>query len=64
MFSLLAVSLGSDPIVRFVVVAVLVAVGLYFLPKLLPMDAQVWLLIRVVVLIALIVWSLRLFGIL
>lgn len=55
---------ASNPIVLFVIIGVLVAVALYYLPRLLPMDGQAWSIIRVVVLIALILWGLRLFGIL
>lgn len=63
--SLLALSLaGSNPIVLFVIIGVLVAVALYYLPRILPMDAQAWMIIRVIVLIALIVWGLRIFGVL
>jgi predicted lysophospholipase L1 biosynthesis ABC-type transport system permease subunit len=62
--SLLALSIaGGSPIITFVIVAVLVAVALYYLPTLLPMDAQVWAIIRAVVVIALILYALRLFGV-
>lgn len=61
MFPLLAVTLGSSSLISFIIVAVLIAVGLYFLPRILPMDAQAWNVIRAVVLIVLIVWALRLF---
>lgn len=65
MFSLLALTaLGSSPIVTFVIVGVLVAVALYFIPTILPMDAATWRVVRIVVIIALILWALRLFGIL
>jgi len=62
--SLLALSIaGGSPIITFVIVAVLVAVALYYLPTLLPMDGAVWQFIRVVVILALIFWALKLFGI-
>jgi hypothetical protein len=63
--SFLALSIaGGSPIITFVIVAVLVAVALYYLPTLLPMDGPTWQFIRVVVIIALLLWCLRLFGIL
>jgi len=61
-FPMLAV-LGGNPIVSFVIVAVLIAVALYYIPRVLPLDAQIWQIIRVVVIIALILWSLQIFGI-
>lgn len=62
---LLALSVvASNPLVLFVIIEVLIAVALYYLPRLLPMDGQAWSIIRVVVLIALILWGLRLFGVL
>lgn len=65
MFPTLALLAGSaSPIVTFVIVAVLIAVALYYIPTLLPMDAKVWQLIRIIVIIALIFWALNLFGIL
>lgn len=60
-FPMLAVLTGN-PIVYFVIVAVLIAVALYYTPTLLPMDASVWKVIRIVVIIALILWALSLFG--
>ncbi len=62
-FPMLAV-LGGSPIVTFVIVAVLIAVALFYIPQLLPLDAQVWQIVRVVVIIALILWALTLFGVL
>ncbi len=59
---MLAVIAGS-PIVSFVIVAVLVAVALYYIPRMITLDAAVWQIIRVVVLIALILWGLQIFGI-
>ena len=41
----------------FLVVALIVAVALYFIPQILPMDAQVWLIIRLVVIVALLVYG-------
>lgn len=61
-FPMLAV-IGGSPIVSFVIIAVLIAVALYYIPRLLPLDAQVWQIIRVVVIIALILYALRLFGV-
>lgn len=61
-FPMLAV-LGGSPIVTFVIVAVLIAVALFYIPQLLPLDAQVWQIIRVVVIIALILWALQIFGV-
>lgn len=64
MLPLLAVVVGSASLlVTFVIVGVLVAVALYFIPQLLPMDVQTWNVVRVVVIIALILWALRLFGV-
>ncbi len=63
MFPLLAVVAAGSPIVSFVIAAVLLAVALYYIPRLLPLDAQVWQIIRVVVIIALVLWALRLFQI-
>jgi len=63
--SFLALSIaGGSPIITFVIVAVLVAVLLYYLPTLLPMDGPTWQLIRIVIILALIFWALRLFGLL
>ncbi len=62
MFPMLAIA-GGSPIVSFVIVAVLIAVALYYIPRLLPLDAQVWQIVRVVVIIALILWALSLFGV-
>lgn len=61
--SLLAVSFGSNPLVTFVIIAVLVAVALYYIPRLITMDAKVWQIVRVVVIIALVLWALQLFGV-
>ena len=47
----------SSGILAFLVVALIVAVLLYFIPQILPMDAQVWLIIRLVVIIALLVYG-------
>ena len=55
---------GGSPIITFVIVAVLVAVALYYLPTLLPMDGPTWQFIRIVIILALIFWALNLFGIL
>jgi len=55
--------LGGNPIVSFVIVAVLVAVALFYIPRVLPLDGQVWQIIRVVVIIALILWALQIFGV-
>ena len=64
MFPMLAALISTaNPLVLFVIVGVLVAVALYFLPRLLPMDAQTWQVIRVIVIIALILWALNLFGV-
>jgi hypothetical protein len=65
MFPLLALTVAgsASPLVAFIIIAVLIAVALYFIPTILPMDAQAWQIIRVVVIIALILWALRLFGI-
>ena len=64
MFPMLAALISTaNPLVLFVIVGVLVAVALYFLPRLLPMDAQTWQVIRVIVIIALILWALSLFGV-
>ncbi len=60
-YAALAVLTGN-PIVYFVIVAVLVAVALYYIPTMLPMDAKVWQIIRIVVIIALVLWALSLFG--
>ncbi len=54
----------SNPLVLFVVVGCLVAVALFYLPRVLPMDGNVWQIIRIVVIIALILWALQLFGVL
>lgn len=62
-YPMLALSLAGNPIVTFVIVAVLVAVALYYLPRLITMDAQVWQIIRIVVIIALILWALSLFHV-
>lgn len=43
--------------IAFLVVALIVAVALYFIPQILPMDAQVWLIIRLIVIIALLVYG-------
>lgn len=65
MYPMLALlQIGGSPIVSFVIIAVLIAVALFYLPRLLPMDATVWNVIRVVVIIALVLWALRLFGVL
>jgi hypothetical protein len=61
--SLMAVTFGSNPLVTFVIVAVLVAVALYYIPRLITMDAKVWQIVRVVVIIALVLWALQLFGV-
>lgn len=61
--SLALLAIGGSPIITFVIVAVLVAVALYYIPTILPMDAKVWQLIRIVVVIALILWALSLFGV-
>ncbi len=61
-FPMLAVLTGN-PIVYFVIVAVLVAVALYYIPTILPMDANVWQLIRIIVILALIFWALTLFHV-
>jgi len=61
-FPMLAV-LAGNPIVSFVVIAVLVAVALFYIPRILPLDAQVWQIIRVVVIVALILWALTIFGV-
>ena len=61
MLALLAI--GHSPIVTFVIIAVLIAFALYFIPTVIPMDAKAWQIIRVVVLIALILWGLSLWGI-
>jgi len=47
----------SSGIIAFLVIALCVAVLLYFIPQILPMDAQVWLIIRLVVIIALLVYG-------
>lgn len=62
MLALLAVA--GSPIITFVIVAVLIAVALFYIPTLLPMDAKVWQLIRIIVILALILWALQLFGVL
>ena len=65
MYPMIAVlAVVANPIVYFVIVAVLIALAMFYLPRLLPLDAQIWGIIRVVVIIALILWALRLFGIL
>ncbi len=62
-FPMMLAVLTGNPIVSFVIVAVLVAVALYYIPRVLPLDAAVWQIIRVVVIIALILWALSIFGI-
>jgi len=64
MFPLLALAVvgSASPLVTFIIIAVLIAVALYFIPTVLPMDGPTWQLIRIVVIIALILWALRLFG--
>lgn len=55
---------AASPLVTFVVVGVLIAVALYFIPRLIKtMDADLWMLIRIVVIIAFLLWALRLFGV-
>ncbi len=56
--------LTGNPIVHCVIVAGLVAVALYYIPTILPMDASVWQLIRIIVILALILWALTLFHVL
>lgn len=61
---LLALVVGAaQPLVLFIIVAVIIAVALFYLPRMLPMDAQVWMAIRAVVIVALLLWALRLFGV-
>ncbi len=62
-FPMMLAVIGGNPIVPFVIVAVLVGVALYYIPRVLPLDASVWQIIRVVVIIALILWALSIFGI-
>lgn len=64
MFALLAVaSPAGSALVSFFLVAVLVAVALAYLPRILTMDAKVWQLIRIVAVIVLLIWALALFGV-
>lgn len=42
---------------EFLIIAIIVAVALYFLPQILPMDTTVWNIIRAVVIIALLVYG-------
>lgn len=64
MFPMLAVVNVHDPIIRFFIIGVLVGLALYFVPRWIPMDAAVWKVIRIVCIVALVLWALALFGIL
>ncbi len=46
------------PLIIFIVVALIVGVLLYYGPQILPIDAQVWLIIKVVSIIALLLYGL------
>lgn len=64
MFPLLLVGVpAGSALITFVIVAVIVAVALAYLPTLVTMDAKVWNLIRIVVIIALLLYALALFGV-
>lgn len=64
MLPMLAVVVGSaSPLITFIIVGVIVAVVLAILPKVLEMDAPTWSLVRLVVIVALLLWALRLFGV-
>jgi putative Mn2+ efflux pump MntP len=52
----------SRSITQMVVALVLVAVGLYLLQMFVPVDATIYKLIIVVVVIGVIAWALRIFG--
>ncbi len=62
-FPMMLAVLAGNPTVYFVIVAVLVGVALYYIPRMITLDAAVWQIIRVVVIIALILWALSIFGI-
>ncbi len=51
------------PLLTFIIVLVAVGVILYLVEKYLPMDPQVKRILQIVVIIALLVWVLSLFGI-
>lgn len=59
---LLALAIPSSGLITFLIVAVIAAVLLAYLPTILTLDAKVWNLIRLVVIIALLVYALSLFG--
>lgn len=62
-FAALAILNTGNPIVAFVIVGVLVAAALYFVPRWIPMDASAWKVIRIVVIVALVLWALSIFHV-
>ncbi len=43
--------------IAFLFIALIVAVALYFIPQILPMDTTVWAIIRVIVILALLFYG-------
>lgn len=61
-FPMLAVLATANPLMQFVGVAIIVALLLYSIPRILPLDARAWTIIRAVVLITFVLYTLRLVG--
>lgn len=49
--------------IQVILVLILIGVLMYAVERLIPMDAQIKMIIRIVILIAIILWLLQVFGV-
>ena len=59
----LAVVVGLDLLIKVLVVLIVVGVALWLVDRYIPMDPPIKILIRVVVILVIVLWLLRVFGI-
>ena len=63
MNTLLDIVVGSPSIITIIVVLVIIGVGLYLINKYVPMAEPIKTILNVVVILLLVIWLLRQFGI-
>lgn len=64
MFPLLAVAVpGTTALVTFLIVAVVIAFLIAWLPSVVTLDAKIWSVVRVVAVLAILLYALAMWGV-